>query len=425
MVSLKENSATRSSVSTSIGAVKKKSVLDYLSRGRVATRSASADDVAVYEVALDNSDGTHGFAIVVDENSPTLLAFSQIGSVADTAYNYGLAFWFREMAKALTVETTGNVSATRSFDLFEDEWIGGVNGKYLYYHDDLSTKIFDKNIALVSTPNDTLYIKDWYPTPMVSQGQLIATNAWTQGVPVAWEQGNPYNMLLAARLSDGTPASVGCFGIAAASIICYHRYFPLLLSGTIDWARLQQYRYLTMSYVPQDLIFQGALLCKTIAEDGGATVWSDGTGSTNPEYVERAFDKFGYNIKRYDVAGYNNLDEIDYVYRFIMLAEMGSGRPVLIGASNSNWTYYPGIGHVWVIDGYYWGSKYHYFVERTIKSNKYSYDQYRCESRIFMTHMIWGFGNNSNGWYASFKPSIDPRYDFDANITLFTGISPK
>lgn len=409
MSSIKNASNTRSTIVTSVGAISKKSISEYSQNNNLATRSATNNEMAIYEIILENSDNTQGFAIVADENSPTLLAFSEVGNIADTVFNQGLAFWFREMANALTVDHT---ITTRSFNLFEDTWSDGA-----YYTDIPGTKEFYRNIAVVSlTPKDDLYMSpDWYPSTMLTQTKIIPTKTWVEGVPIAWLQDYPYNMMISARKPDGSNANVGCFGIAAATIICYHRYLPGY--DWIDWAKLQQYRYLDGTNPPMELIIQGALLCKAIAEDSGATWWHNGTGSTDAAGVRNAFR----NVFNYNITESYGLD------RNLIKNEMAAGRPMMIGANNTNTSYDYWAGHIWVIDGYYIGTKYHYFTERTKISGlfpKYSYDDYRCKAQIDMLHMIWGW-RGSNGWYATFKPENNPPYNLNGNIYLYSGIYPK
>lgn len=94
--SFNTQATTRSKDKPSIVSIHKTNTLAY--RNESIARSQN-EGMPVYELTLQNTDSSEGFAIVLeDQTNHDILAYVPNGSIADTAFNVGLAIWFDELS---------------------------------------------------------------------------------------------------------------------------------------------------------------------------------------------------------------------------------------------------------------------------------------------------------------------------------------
>lgn len=266
------------------------------------------------------------------------------------------------------------------------EFITETDGKEGY-----SVVVGDKRVekVLISVPQgsiaDTAHIKPlkWYyeDIPLLIEQDLKQYYAGTKEttvqsrmtaetiykfLPTVWGSDEPYNAQYPAYI---TPS---CGAIAIAQILAYHQ-----LPSTLSWSTILASPIVTTSS-NANVINQVSTLIMNV-DLALNTDFDDPNGSAVSEtYIPSALSSFGLTCG--GMRGFSIFDS---------KLSLQNGGPFLLGGQG------PGLGHLWVCDGY----KRHIYDDGTY----YDY-----------LNMNWGWSGNSNGFFL-----VENPMSFSANGSLF------
>lgn len=331
-------------------------------------RSGSGEEIAIPDTLayVFNFADNSGYAIICGDdrvNSP-VLAYVEDGSLTDDSDNMGLTIALANMEDYVK-------SSILEFEMTKDS---------LRHVADSCLKI--GNVALRSSVKNTI---NWDYTTTQKVEALIQTK-WNQ-----WP--SPYNDYLPS-CSSGGKAPAGCTIVATAQLMAYYEY-PASVDGyTFHWSGMKSNPYgasVSNSTYRKDI----GKLMYYVGKNVDAKYTCDGTSASCATAVSWLKKKYGYIAANYDY----NWD--------ITKAFLNADVPLLMQGYNKT----NSEGHVWLIDGYRTTRIQHYIiidygdnVDMKLVSTEYKNN---------LLHINWGWGGNSDGWYASgvFKPSAQ-NYNF-------------
>ena len=205
-----------------------------------------------------------------------------------------------------------------------------------------------------------------------------------------WHQRYPYNIECNA---NGTNYPAGCAPLAVAMIMTYYEWPQSYNSVKYDWQAIKSAAYYS------DII---AAKIPTLIKEIGAknnlntSYKNDGSSTYTEDTYKRTFKNFGYktpgNFKDY------SLNELG---RFLH----DNKKPVLMKGQNLE-----KVGHLWVIDGYY----YDWHWSNMVVGGYYG------EGYLF--HAVWGWGSSCNGYF-KISDGFTPMTNFNGtdDDKSFTG----
>ena len=262
--------------------------------------SNAKEAIPVYEFTTE-TDGKEGYSVVVsDERVDKVLISVPRGSLADTAFIEPL------------------------------RW---------YYND----------IPLLIEQDLELYNKEEQKTTAISRMTVENIYRFT---PTIWGQLYPYNI----KCPNQYPA--GCFPIAVAQILAYHR-----LPSNLNWTSILASSTLTSSSSTTDID-----QVSTLVYNIGANLDTHYTDSVSWAYFEDIPEVLtAYGLQNWGVVNFT-IENGKY--------SLQNGGPFIMYANHSN----SSVGHGWVCDGW----KRHIYDDATY----YDY-----------LNMNWGWDGSSNGFY--------------------------
>jgi hypothetical protein len=200
-----------------------------------------------------------------------------------------------------------------------------------------------------------------------------------------WDQGCVYNALCpnGTDVNNCYKAPTGCVATAQAQTMFYHRK-PLI------------FNWLSMP-VPGGFFLNNnnpnwdvSYLMRHIGYSVRMSYGSKGSETDTENII--------YSLK--NDYGYSSADWIDYTFQPIE-HNLRWGLPVVLRGRQKQFLGFSYDGHAWVIDGF----------QKTV------YVTYT----MVLSHMNWGWGGISNGWYAEWNPT---SYNFQYGRKAIINIRP-
>lgn len=360
----------------------------------------------VYELTLENSNMTQGFAVVADlATMDEVIAYSPIGSIADTAYNKGLALYFKDLA--ILSDITSKKVTARS-----DYWQPGWEEIYSPF----GSSEFVRWLTQSEWENGPGHGLDWiYYDPV---DKIEITNAY---ITTKWGQGNPYNNRV-PKYANGTKnkVNVGCYAVAAGQIMTFHKY-----PSTYNWGILT----ISSTIPPTPLAIGGGIDMnkETTAQKEVSRLLTDIATAGETEY--NTYQNLGSTFVRKFIPG---LNKMGYSATDTYLGEKG-GSATLIKDEIKNYQrpvlYYAQSdigGHIWVVDAILTQERWEYTTFRRQEGLETKPGLERRRARGYLLHCNWGWGGNSDGWYYNFNPPHkDDFVKFYFGKHIYTGIKPQ
>ena len=292
---------------------------------RPGTRALGGDTL----LYLVNYADDAGFALLsADSRLRPIYAISDEGSMSfsDTTYNKGLALF----ARGVEAEIETSLTIPNDTAIFIPPTIPGVGPQ-------------------VQTVIDRVQ-------PMLNTYQRN------------WNQDAPFNRY--CFTSSGQEAKVGCSAVAAAQIMCYHKWPQQYGGYTFDWDQINSGNI--------DMLARFLKLLGN-QENLNVTYGVNSSPAISGNYC-RTFDNMGYT---YD-SDFRDFNEQE-VCAFMKGTHSGGyvAGPVLVRGSYPN-----AAGHAWVLDGYL---QYALQYIPGIASG--------LEADDILYHCIWGWGDENNGYF--------------------------
>jgi hypothetical protein len=306
------------------------------------------EEFAYYE-CIFKTKLVQGYSIVSnDERIPEILCYVERGSLLDTLYNQGLKLFFRQMRSYIKQETS------KKYDIQELCSSAALKNS-LRYPKTKNIPPFDPNVWSYS---HTVY-------------DLDVVVDYSRYVPVNWDQGSPFNLLLGG--------DAGCSTVATAQVMAYHMkdFSPNIFSS--DW----------LSMIQNENHNKIPVLFRDIQNVLGS--------SASASEICSFLNNNGYSAGA--VASYAFDDLTDAIYY---------GPTVITGKKDLF------IGHSWVADAIY-KSIYSSYDVYTLEYNGEVLEHYVLYNTLLSekVHYNWGYWGISNGWFASgvFDPDEALSYD--------------
>ncbi len=301
-----------------------------------STRGESIDSLYWIVNYADNK----GFAVLgATEDTDGIYAISGEGHLEqnDAIENPGLAMFFESLPRTIPTRPGFEIDST-------------MNDKpILNYNEDLSTQI----------------------KPMLAQSVR------------SWHQLYPYNRECTL---NGVSCPAGCAPLAIAMIMTYYEWPQTYKSLRYDWQAIKS------AYSPIDVISANIpILIKEIGSKENLnttynTIENGGSSTLTETTYKRTFEHFGYktpgNFKDFSLDGL-----ADFIRK--------NEKPVLMRGEKSN-----NVGHVWIIDGYYYD----------LHRSSMVLGEYYGEGYLF--HAVWGWGSSCNGYF-KISDRFIPMPDFN------------
>ena len=314
----------------------------------------------------------NGYALVsADRRVPGVFAYTEQGSIADTATNNGLKLFVERMACYMEREAASfNVDSLylaigERHKASKSGWV--EDGPFRYLYIDYDYFVPDPDFEYMGERDYSEVSESGYP-PVLTK----------------WSQGNPYNNLLpnVGAYTPGGKAYVGCAMVAVAQIMAYHKRPYGALATAADWN----------SVIANNNDVRLHQLMLDLFNNMKTGVSSTGTTSNTNEII-RFLRGHGYSTPWEE-----------YSYSFGAVASrLQYGPVIVVGVTDAS------EGHAWVVDG-------------TQSTTTNTYDMYekddgqyiwrvciykRGEQSYFYVRCNWGWSGSSDGWFFSgvFNPS--------------------
>lgn len=377
---------------------------DYQLKSGLKTNSNS-EELSIYNFTI-SSGNTKGFALIpADIRCGEVIAFSPYGSLNDTIFNKGLAYWYNYSLK--------------------DYLINKIN----YFETHVRPKEVSNTKASIS-PENTL-----------SPGQtVLASSSWHYGtnydtvyhyytkyseylvnhpqkINLRWNQTAPYNNRFPDLNCSGVTrkAYAGCGTVAIAQILTHYRKS----TTNYDWSVLTATP--TISTTNVGGANEVSRLMKDISDVISTNIACDGTSSTFTTCIKYLKQKSFSYVKDIEVRpGYDNIEETLY-------NQFGLNRVVIMRGTNPD----TGGGHAWVIDGYQKCSADLY--TQTIIYNKKTGSVISDTGLVWSWvnllkpyqdrfHFNWGHGGAGDGWFSLFYVRDNETSEYRTNYRAITDI---
>lgn len=377
---LEDKTVTRGATTCKVMKVEKKSTASY--SGSIPTTRALGLSLPVYELTVQNDDdNTTGFAVVTEcPNESRVMAYSPMGSIADTTFNKGLATFFRDFSE-YTEYMMGNIEVkTRvDFEVFQDYNI----------YDFLVSSNFVRN----PTQEEINSNFSGYPYETEKTTEKVG-----QFVSAMWDQGSPYNDKVPKfRIGTNERVRVGCVPVAIGQLLSYYKEYR-----NYDWKLLTATAKISPNTPAANevsrLLMDIALEAK-IDHDPETNF-----GNTLESMIGPTLKLFGFtNCK---IVNSTRDPFRDYIYN-----DVKDNHPVLV--VGVGYTGGPNNCHVWISDRMWITEKYRYFIH----GNQVHRSLYQANH----VHCNWGWGNRSDGWYHTFTPVyIDgKKYNLSSEVKVY------
>lgn len=341
---------------------------------------SSTDEVPGYYVVEFISEGKEGFSMVsADRRIEEVFAYSEYGSLSDTAYNEGLKmfceglpYYIEEKIERFNTDSLYNVVSDRLAST-KSGWIDDGPIHYLYMQQG-----FLPDPDYVYMGEETIGV----------EGNKYGTILKTQ-----WKQTYPYNNKL-PNVSATQKAYAGCTLIALIQIMGYHKINYKNIT-TADWSRFTQTSQCYEEKL-QDCV-------KSIFDEiKNKNVHEGGTGISHSN-ANQFLNNNGYQTTYFN----------QYRPEQMVLPVMVSG-------------YNPTSGHTWVIDSRQRSTSMTY--DKYEKDDGYDiwriYIEKHEESGPLLVHCNWGNEGAADGWYTSGSFYKYNSFDYRNNLEM-TNIQPK
>lgn len=356
---------------------------------REQTTRSNNEGIPIYELTLQNTDSSKGFAIVAENQlNHDILAYVPVGSIADTTFNSGLSIWFKELSVLQKSTHTRTDVWQEGWD-YESQEISGTQEFYRFItQEDINNK----------------WANCFY------YGPIDKATIYSAFVPSAWSQTAPYNNKVPYYYNNAGNTErcrVGCFAVALGQLMSYHKH-----PSSYNWDLLTANPVINNNTSAANEVSK---LLYDIALIGGTTYkTTSGAGSTDVSSNVPSLNRLGYNAtSTYLGSGKSSP---------IIVEEMKKSRPVLFAAQSDSG------GHIWVIDGIFEFERWYYYPSRVMPSNSPTgYELHRVRTMRRLIHCNWGWGGLSNGWYYNYTPQYtDGSYvKFNTYKYIYTEITPK
>lgn len=393
---------------------KKKNISDYVkneslnvSQRTISNSSVLVDTIPIYEFTT-SSNGDKGFALVVGNSLyDEVIAYSPKGSLADTAYNDGLALFMSSIPTILSsgIEQKAQSEIATRADYFQPD------GAFFLEPDS------EKHIIRAYSEEEFNKYYDYY----TRYGAWDEFDTPCRFVPVKWHQDVPYNDNVELMCS-GKRAKIGCVPVAIAQLMAYHKK-----PSTYNWSVLTALEQIlpTSANYKNGRCKEVARLMTNIANNAG-TIYGckdDGgsKGSTSPFDIPWTLNALGYSV---DFGESSGKIKSDIIYQNLV-----ANMPILVLANRTelHGVLQPSVGHIWVVDGLCrkWRDYFYYSHTYYWENGKYIdyYDVYKARQRSTHIHCNWGWGGSSDGWYHIMQP-VNDGYSF-TEFRMLTQIKYK
>lgn len=341
---------------------------------------SSTDEVPGYYVVEFITEGKEGFSMVsADRRIEEVFAFSEYGSLNDTAYNEGLKmfceglpYYIKDKIESFNTDSLYNAVSERLAST-KSGWIDDGPIHYLYMQQ-----------GFLPDPDYEYMGEETIGDTGTEYGTILTTQ---------WKQTSPYNNKL-PYVSATQKAYAGCTLIALVQIMGHYKIGYKNIT-TADWKRFTQTSQCYEEKL-QDCI-------KSIFDEiQNKDVDANGTGISHKS-ANQFLNNNGYQTSYYS----------SYKPEQMVLPVMVSG-------------YNPDSVHTWIIDCRRRSSYKTY--DKYEKDDGYDiwriYVEKREESGPLSVHCNWGWGGFSDGWYTSGSFYSYNTFDYRNNLEM-TNIKPK
>ncbi len=332
------------------------------------------------------------------------MAYAPEGSIADTAFNEGLAMFFRDFAtfaEFVGKKNTAQAEAATKADYYEVE----EDPYYVYF----------------SVPGT---VESWRlaagdPGLQRYYAPIDNTETYMARVQTKWHQEAPYNNqvpLIDYRNGNKT-GRVGCFAVAFGQVMANHQR-PTFY----NWALLTVAP--TISTSNSSAASEVSRLLYNIANRFTFfELTSTGTrGHTPLGNIVPGIQAQGYTVTETSYSGPVSSAAIYGEIRDNHRPLLMSGQDLKFAPNGQEiWS-----GHIWVIEGILKKERWYYWRSTVIEGTSYSL-QSRERVRAQMILCNWGWGGLSDGWYYNFGPvyTDGKTYSFTYDKFLYTNIKPN
>lgn len=234
--------------------------------------------------------------------------------------------------------------------------------------------------SIVVAPWDSVSIR-WYYNITRKVEPMLHKNL------TVWNQSHPFNQY--CPMVNGKRGVAGCGPVAVATLMAHYRWPERMGNSYYNWdAIVEGNDYLKISRLIEDLAAPEYLNAVYPEMQDGVM------GALRVIFprtvVNRTFMKWGYDTSiSYNYSVFKTVK--DDLFSFMSKGCLQAcAAPVLMYGETSNG------GHIWIVDG---------FIERT-KSRTMLDNPFNKPLEVDpLLHMIWGWGGNSNGYFAYIRDS--------------------
>lgn len=398
---LDDKASTRAAKDIKVAGVKKKTTDDY--KGASSATRTLGTAMPVYELTLQNSDETSGFAVVT-ESEPELcelMAYAPVGAISDTVYNKGLAQFFRDLVTCSDAMMENADKERSTFTSWGDVW-QPYSMSASFFRVDRSYE-FVRNLTQSEIDNGAPGFPYSEIYHWVTAGDII---------PAVWNQTAPYNNNI-DYYATGTSKKlrIGCIPVACGQIMSYYKK-PL----SYNWDLLTASPSIANN---TSAATEVARLLYDLYKKGHIRPIPDKNQSSGDRHsVESILRDMEYDFayrRDYTLLGDNEC--FDSIYNNVKF----NHPVVMIGEEPDQ--------HAWVIDAVIDQKWWNYTAEE-IHSNTLPYVRFEVRRQRYAGHFYhcnWGWGGHSNGWYFMFIPEFTDgkKVNFDVQKAVITQIKPK
>ena len=355
---------------------------DIRTKSSVLKKSAKTGKDMYYEVVFESDKGT-GFSIIsADERGGRLLCYSEVGSISDTSFNKNLKFCLQ------LIDIYIEEQMKEELDI---ELLTSSAKKKLVSNETIDTMAIKTRAVPAFNPNDP----NWYygrtdvNTTVAERLKFVSGSGWHQGLP--------FNEFLPNNPNTGGTAAVGCYMIAVAQVMSYHRRPFGNYITTAMWPNM-----IDNPNTSVDL--------KNLMRDIHVSMITNYVGRVSMSDSDKAksfLNSNGYTVGSQAYYSYNVVwDALNY-------------GPTIMRGDNSR-----GEGHAWVVDG-----------ARTTTTNYKDIYYYNYNGKIiehtanpytYITKYVkhdWGWGRpKDNTWIIDnvFQmPDSKDTFNFNVAITSY------
>lgn len=344
---------------------------------------SSTDEVPGYYVVEFISEGKEGFSMVsADRRIEEVFAYSEYGSLSDTAYNEGLKmfceglpYYIEEKIERFNTDSLYNVVSDRLAST-KSGWIDDGPIHYLYMQQ-----------GFLPDP-DYVYMGEETIGDLGTEYGTILTTQWGQGYPYN-------NKLPYIEGASYQRAYAGCVIIATAQIMAYHKK-PYQNITTSDWSNFSRTAQCYDEKL-QDCILSifNAIPNKNITTTGTGAYHGDAKNFLSNQGFQTTYTSYSVDLA---------------------VAALQHG-PALVTGFNPT----TGKGHTWVVDSQRHGTNTTY--DKYEKDDGYDiwriYVEKTAESGPYWVHCNWGNYSSSDGWFvgAAFHTQ---NFNYTQNVQIST-----